>query len=446
MNQPLTLLLIEDSPLYIRLLAQILEHEPHNPFNLEIASSLHSGLRRLSHGGIDVILLDLGLPDSNGLDTLTHVLAKVPHLPIVIFSSLDGEDITLQAIQEGAQDYLVKGQFNGQLLIRSLLYAIERKRIQEALRESEERYTLAARGSNDGLWDWNLRSYKIYFSPRWREMLGYEEHEIGQNPDAWFKLVHPDDYPNLRRAIDNHLSGELDHFECEYRILHKGGTYHWVLCRGLAVRTHDGVPYRMVGSQTDITRRKIAEQRLRYDALHDALTGLPNRSYLLSLLDQIAKRAKHRTDLLFAILFIDLDRFKQVNDTYGHQVGDQLLNAVAYRLQACVRAHDVVSRLGGDEFVVLLDRIDEPPEATEIAERIQNALNLPFNLNGNGLKISASIGVRISDRPFERPEDLLHEADTAMYHAKKNGTAHQTHFEENYLPSILAVSLEHIRD
>ena len=436
MNHPLTLLLIEDSPLYTRLLEQILQHEPNNPFSLELANTLYNGLRRLNHGGIDVILLDLSLPDSTGLDTLSKVHAKAPHLPVVIFSSLDDEDLTLQAIQEGAQDYLVKGQFNGQLLIRSLRYAIERKRIQEALRESEERYTLAARGSNDGLWDWNLRSYKIHFSPRWCEMLGYTAGEIGQMPDAWFNLVHPDDYPQLRRAIDGHLSGETDHLECEYRMLHKGGTYHWMLCRGLAVRTHDDIPYRMAGSQTDITRRKIAEQRLRHDALHDALTGLPNRNYFLSLLEQMVKRAQRQPQLLFAILFVDLDHFKQVNDTYGHQIGDQLLNAVAYRLEACVRAHDVVARLGGDEFVILLDTIVDAQEANEIGERIQSTLKLPFNLQTKTIQISASIGIRVSDKTYERPEDLLHDADTAMYHAKKNGKSRQEQFEESLQTTI----------
>ena len=419
MNHSLTLLLIEDSPLYTRLLEQILQHEANNPFGLEHANSLQGGLHRLAHGGIDVILLDLTLPDSAGLDTLSRVQAKTPHIPIVIFSSLDDEETTVQAIQNGAQDYLVKGQFNGQLLLRSLRYAIERKRIQEALRESEERYTLAARGSNDGLWDWNLRSYSIYFSPRWHEMLGYSEDELGQTPDTWFDLVHADDYPQLRRAIDSHLSGDTDHFECEYRMLHKAGVYHWMLCRGLATRNKDGLPYRMAGSQTDITRRKVAEQRLRHDALHDPLTGLSNRSHFLHLLDLTVKRAQQQPNILFAVLFIDLDDFKQVNDTYGHQVGDQLLNAVAYRLQACVRANDVVSRLGGDEFVILLDSIESAQEAQDIEKRIYNTLKLPFKLDSQLIHTSASIGLAMSTCDYERPEDLLHEADTAMYRAKK---------------------------
>ena len=419
MNHSLTLLLIEDSPLYTRLLEQILQHEPNNPFSLEHANSLQSGLRRLIHSGIDVILLDLSLPDSAGLYTLSQVQAKAPHLPIVIFSSLDDEQTTVQAIQNGAQDYLVKGQFNGQLLLRSLRYAIERKRIQEALRESEERYTLAARGSNDGLWDWNLRSYSIYFSPRWREMLGYNEDDLGHTPDAWFDLVHVDDYPQLKQAIDGHLSGDSDHLECEYRMLHKGGVYHWMLCRGLAMRNKDDLPYRMAGSQTDITRRKIAEQRLRHDALHDPLTGLSNRSYFLHLLDQIVKRAQRQPQLLFAVLFVDLDHFKQVNDTFGHQIGDQLLNAVAYRLQACVRSHDIVARLGGDEFVILLDSIESAQEAHDIEKRINNTLKLPFKLGSQLIQTSASIGLAMSTCNYERPEDLLHEADTAMYRAKK---------------------------
>ena len=437
MTHPFILLLIEDSPLYTRLLEQILDREANNPFGLEKANSLANGLRLLAQNDIDVILLDLSLPDSSGLETLLQVQKEFPHLPIVILSSLDDDELTLQAIHEGAQDYLVKGQFNGQLLVRSLRYAIERKQIQEALRESEERYTLAARGANDGLWDWNLRSYKIYFSARWREMLGYEEHEIDQTPDAWFDLVHADDCPQLKLAIDNHLLGETDHFECEYRILHKEGMYHWMLCRGLAVRDNNDVPYRMAGSQTDITRQKVAEQRLRHDALHDALTGLPNRNHFLTVLDQMVKRVQRQPQLLFAILFIDLDHFKQINDTYGHQIGDHLLSAVAYRLKVCVRAQDVVARMGGDEFVVLLDSISSINEADEIGKRILNALALPFDVQGEALEISASIGIRVNDFAFERLEDLLHEADTAMYYAKKNGKSRQVKFEEG-LESIVS--------
>ncbi|HEU5357809.1 MAG TPA: EAL domain-containing protein [Gemmatimonadales bacterium] len=298
----------------------------------------------------------------------------------------------------------------------------QRKRSEEALRESEERYALAERGANDGLWDWNLRTGRVYFSPRWKAMIGAAEHEVGTAPEEWFGRVHPDELEQLKMDIDLHVTGHTPHLETEHRMRHRDGLYRWVLTRGLAVRDSTGRAYRLAGSQTDITARKSVEEQLLHDAFHDPLTGLPNRALFMDRLGHAIRRGR-RSDSRSAVLFLDLDRFKVVNDSLGHVRGDQLLVAIARRLEDCVRPGDTVARLGGDEFVVLLDEVPTVEEAEEIAGRIQESLDVPFQLAGQEVYTTASIGIAISSTGHERAEDLLRDADTAMYDAKAQGKA-----------------------
>ncbi|MCH7910239.1 MAG: diguanylate cyclase [Candidatus Hydrogenedentes bacterium] len=212
-----------------------------------------------------------------------------------------------------------------------------RTRIEEALRESEERYALAVKGANDGLWDWNLSTDEIHFSERWKSMLGYEEHEIEDLPEEWLGRVHPEDRENVVMALDVHVKGQSTHFESEHRIRHKGDNYLWVLCRGIAVR-EDGVPAtRMAGSMSDITLRKLFEEQLSHQALHDSLTALPNRALFLDRLSQAMKQLGRDGKGMFAVLFLDLDRFKVINDGLGHVIGDTLLAAFAAEPQKSVR-------------------------------------------------------------------------------------------------------------
>ncbi|MBI4481670.1 MAG: EAL domain-containing protein [Acidobacteria bacterium] len=398
-------------------------------FELERADRLSAGLEQLAAGGIDAILLDLSLPDSRGLETVVQTHAQAPGVPIVVLTGLDDENLAVRAMQKGAHDYLVKGQVDRNLLVRAIRYSIERAQTQEALQESEERYALAVRGTHEGLWDWNLKTNEVHFSPRWKFMLGCEENEIGNSPDEWFSRLHPEDLERLKKEIEAHLAGLTSHFENEHRVLHKDGTYRWMLSRGLAVRNAAGNAYRMAGSQTDITVRRAAEEQLLHDALHDALTGLPNRALFIDRLGLLIGRAKRRQDYLCAVLFLDLDRFKVINDSLGHMFGDQLLIAIARRLEACLRPGDTVARLGGDEFTMLLDNIKDVSEATRVADRIQNELATPFNLNGHEVFTTASIGIALSVPGYDWPEDLLRDADMAMYRAKALGKARHALFD-----------------
>jgi len=297
----------------------------------------------------------------------------------------------------------------------------DRKLAEAALRESEERYALAVRGTNDGIWDWDLAADLVYYSPRWKAILGFEESEIGDAPAEWLGRVHPDDVGRVRAKLADHRDGRTPLFEDEHRVRHKDGVYRWVLSRGFAVRDESGRAHRMAGAQTDVTDRRA----------YDSLTGLPNRALFVERVGYASSRARRRSEHRFALLFIDLDGFKAVNDTLGHPAGDQVLITVARRLEACVRPGDVVARLGGDEYAILLERIDQPGGATEVAARIIDELEPPFTVDGRQVTVSASIGIAVSLTGREAVEDLVRDADTAMYRAKAAGKHRYEVFDED---------------
>lgn len=294
-------------------------------------------------------------------------------------------------------------------------------RVHRAIQESEARYSLAAQGANDGLWDWDLDRKQIYYSPRWKSILGLQEHEVGSGPQEWLDRIHPDDRARVETEISAHLDGQTQFLESEHRMMHRGGAYIDVLCRGVAVRRKHGQAYRMAGSLSDISGRKRAEARLIHDALHDALTNLPNRVLFKERLERAIERSKRFGEKTFGVLYLDLDRFKDVNDSFGHEVGDQLLVASAHRLRLCARSVDTVARLGGDEFVILVEDIALLSELTGVAKRVLDEMELPFEIDGHTIFISTSIGVVTGAQGYDQAELVLRDADIAMYRAKSAG-------------------------
>ena len=383
--------------------------------------------RGSSSGRHGLCLLDYNLGARTGLDLLREVLARGCRTPIIMLTGNDDREVDVKAMEAGAADYLVKGQFGGPHLERSIRYAIgfavERHQTLEALRRSEERYALAVRGANDGLWDWDLTTNRIYYAPRWKSMLGYEDGQIGDSILEWFNRVNPLDVERVKAEVSEHLAGKTSHLETEHRMLHDDGTYRWVLTRGLAVRDDQGKVVRMAGSQSDITQRKAAEYRLQHDAFHDSLTGLPNRALLLDRLGQAVARTKRRPDSRFGVLFLDIDGFKHVNDSLGHQMGDQLLIAISRRLECCMREADTVARVGGDEFISLIDDVESAEVILSVPDRILESLRTPFSLDGHEVVVSASIGVALSGDSDLSAEEFVRNADIAMYRAKSLGKA-----------------------
>ncbi|MCP4659692.1 MAG: EAL domain-containing protein, partial [bacterium] len=307
----------------------------------------------------------------------------------------------------------------------------DRKHWETALRESEERYALAAAGANDGLWDWDLKKGEIYFSPRWKATLGYGEKEIGTSPEDWFRLVHKDDIELLRAQIDTHLGGRRPHFENEHRMRTRDSEFRWVQVRGMAVRDGAGEVCRMAGSLRDISDHKRIEEQLTHAALHDALTGLPNRALFMDRLDGALMRSKRRDDYAFGVIYLDLDRFKVLNESLGHQSGDQLLRIIARRLESCLRFGDTVARLGGDEFAILLDDLNDAEEVDRVAARVHEELRAPFQIDGREFFTTASIGIALSTTGYHSPEEILRDADIAMYRAKSLGRTDRVVFEKD---------------
>jgi diguanylate cyclase (GGDEF)-like protein/PAS domain S-box-containing protein len=345
-----------------------------------------------------------------------------------------------EAMLTSLADFAAIAIENANLYDRSKKEISERVRAEAALRESDERYSLAVKGTNDGIWDWNLTTHHVYYSPRWKSMLGYKEEEVGSLPKEWLERVHPDDRKHLKAAISTHLRSREPHFEHEHRMLIKDGTYCWVLTRGFAVRDASGRPCRMAGSQSDITDRKLAEERLIHDAFYDTLTGLPNRALLLDRLTQALTRKKRWPDKSFSVLYLDLDDFKNINDSLGHMTGDQLLVMIAESLKTILRTTDTVARLGGDEFILLLEDTQGMQDAAEIAQRILKSLSTPSYLNGHEVFVTASIGIISRDMEYDDPEQLLRDADIAMYSAKSHGRASYEVFKlemrSNFLEQI----------
>lgn len=319
----------------------------------------------------------------------------------------------------------------------------ERKKAEAARAESEERFAIAVAGAKDGIWDWDLRNNKLHVSPRWKAILGEDETFSFETPQSWFSRVHPQDIDRLRSEIEAHLRGDTPQLECEYRILHKDSAYRWVQTRGLAVGESGKKPVRIAGSMTDITARKGIEDRLRHDAMHDPLTHLPNRAYFVDQLARLVERGRRHPDYMAAVLLIDLDRFKVINESLGHQAGDQLLIVTARRLESCLRLGDLVARLGGDEFAVLLEDLSEAQDAIRVAERILKDLSMPFSLQSQDVFITASIGITIFNQQYTQAEDLLRDADTALYRAKSAGRSRFQVFDvEMHSRSLALFQLE----
>jgi diguanylate cyclase (GGDEF)-like protein/PAS domain S-box-containing protein len=306
----------------------------------------------------------------------------------------------------------------------------ERAHAEHALKRNEERLALAAEGANDGLWEWDLRTQTFYMSARWKALVGLPAAAAVAKSDEWLGRVHAEDAAALRDTLNAYLTGTTDQFEHQHRLRHEDGSYRQFLCRAVAARGSNRRAARIAGSLTDTTEQGSAQERLRSAGFRDPLTGLCNRAVFIERLGRrLAEFKAQKGGDWFAALYLDLDRFKVVNDSLGHLVGDELLTAVSRRLESCVRDGDALARLGGDEFAILLNAVSDPQQANAVAFRIQKALSDPFSIGGREVFTSASIGIAFGLGHYTNPDEIMRDADAAMYHAKSRGKARHELFD-----------------
>ncbi|OXT06363.1 GGDEF domain-containing protein [Thermoanaerobacterium thermosaccharolyticum] len=297
---------------------------------------------------------------------------------------------------------------------------IEIQRQKDELKKSGERYKLVVEGASDGLWDWDMITDTAYIYGRWKNIIGFDNEVVNNYCKTWAKFIHPRDVKTVINNLHRHLEKKSPFYSCEYRVKTKDGKYIWILSRGKALWDENGRAIRMAGSHTDITERKRMESKLEYMAFYDPLTNLPRRDVFMDKL-KVAMADARSNGKKFAVLFIDLDNFKSINDSLGHHIGDKLLRKVAKKLKACLRETDMVSRVGGDEFVILLTDISSTDETDKVAKRILELFNLPIKLNNHELYVTISMGIAIYPDHGKSERAILENADIAMYKAKRNG-------------------------
>ncbi len=307
-------------------------------------------------------------------------------------------------------------------------HALEVQQHMEALRASEERFRSAFDNATIGMAVVSLQGRWLQVNRSLCDIVGYEEAELLESDVQ--RVTHRDDLVALDEQMTRFSAGSVPSHQTEVRYCHKSGKEVWAHLGMSLVRDGEARPLHLIFQIQDITDRKRAEEQLLHDAFHDALTGLPNRALFMDHVKMAIQRSRRSGDRLFAALFLDLDRFKIINDSLGHMVGDQLLVGIAHRLEACLRPGDTVARLGGDEFTILLEDLAGTEDAIDVARRVQEAVTQPFNIGGHEVFTTASIGIALSTAGYERAEDLLRDADTAMYRAKMEGKKRHVVFDK----------------
>ncbi len=400
-------------------------------------------VRRMTPG---LVVIDWRM-GQNQAAKLSDALSKTDHGRVCATLALlpaDKPGELSKILELGVNDFvmlpLVREQLDTRLsLIEERHRELDQLRaLQRNLETDFDRFLLATGGLGDGVWDLDLLTETIHYSERWKKMLGYDPADIEDSLEAWLSRVHADDLNRLRSVIDAGIAGEITVIEQRYRMQTKEGLYRWMLTRGEVLADEEGKTVRVVGRQTDVDQEDETREAVRSSGLQDPLTHLPNRAVLMDRLRHSFARAERDSEQSFAVLFFDLDRFKNVNDSLGHLTGDQLLRAISHRVEKACRPGDTVARFGGDEFVILVEDIKDIRGATVAAERIQEEFRVPFDLDGTEVFATISIGIALWNPDYTRPEDLLRDSDTAMYRAKSMGRNSFAVFDDAMHQNVVA--------
>ena len=415
-------LLIEDDPAGVLLLREMFNHQGPYAFALKVVHDLKGAIKHLAGFPIDVVLLDLGLSKAQEQQVTRMIRYAAPRVSIVLLSSLQDEAVAIQAMHEGVQDYLIKDQLQPRELMRALRNSVERKNIEESLFNEKERAQVTLNSIADGVICTDLEGNVSFLNPVAERMTGFIlEKAIGRPIGESFKILDA----ITREPVLNPMAMAAEHNKIgtlPVNCILIGRDGHEVFIEDSVAPIHNR--YGLVDGSVlvfrDVTMARALAARVAHLAEHDLLTGLPNRLLFNDRLDQAIARA-HRNSGLLAVLFLDLDGFKHINDSLGHSVGDKLLQSVARQLLECVRAPDTISRQGGDEFIVLLQEVAHVEDASIAARRILKALSETHNIDGHDLHITVSIGVSVYPGDGLDSENLIKNADTAMYQAKSQG-------------------------
>jgi diguanylate cyclase (GGDEF)-like protein/PAS domain S-box-containing protein len=416
------LLLVEDNPGDARLLREMLIEAGAHKTELTQAENMSEAEKLLAERLFDIVLIDLGLPDAQGLEAVRRARAAAPRLPLVVLTGLDDESLAAQALQEGAQDYLIKGQIETRGLLRALRYAIERKAMEEALFVVKERAQVTLNCIGDAVLCTDISGNITFLNLvaekmtgwSWEEALGRPMAEVFQILDAVTRQTTPnpmDVAVELNRTV---------HLPLNCILLRRDGFETPIEDSVAPIHDREGKPTGAVIVFRDVSKARAMAAEMTHSAQHDFLTGLPNRMLLNDRVNQAITLAPRHSKKV-AVLFLDLDGFKHINDSLGHPIGDKLLQSIAKRLVDCVRSSDTVSRQGGDEFVVLLSEMEQSEDAAISAMRLLQAVAEAHTIDQHDLHVTTSIGVSVFPDDGMDAETLIKNADTAMYQAKENG-------------------------
>ena len=416
----LKILAIDDDSADQELLRRYLEEIHGYDIDLICLSGAEDDFDELAGQSLDVIFLDYLLGRDNGLNKLRHLRACGVKTPIIMLTGQGDEGLVVELMRAGATDYLAKARLSPDGLERVLRNALKVGEMEKQAALAEEKLRLAAKVFEnvlEGVMVTDTAANILSVNPAFANITGYEPDEIiGRNPNVMRTKFHSADF---FREMWRQLS-ESGQWRGEIWNKRKCGDVFLAWQTISAVRNESGKITHYVSVLFDITERKRHEDLVRYQAYHDILTGLPNRQLFHDRLTQALLHARREGEML-GVMFLDLDRFKQVNDTLGHDVGDKLLCEVAKRLKSSIRKGDTVARLGGDEFVLLLPKIKQLENLVQLAEKVLESMRLPASVGGHELVMTTSIGISVYPGDGDRPDVLIKQADEAMYLAKQKG-------------------------